>query len=293
MQGSRRWGVLCLTSVIVPVVLILGCGGQKPPVEQRKIEPERPAPSAPPVPSNLHAKPTAQGFLLSWQTNRRPGEAISGYQVYLSPEKSIRHLAADAEEARGCLWQSAIYPGDLDPRTDVETAELDDVTPGVEYYLYVRTVGADGAIGAPSEEITIIPRVAGRITMVPRHVGETDGYSFAANGYVRARDERTDLYLFVRNDSVFAASPHRLDRYYRYVEFHELGPAASVDDYPTVEVIGKGESLIYLRVGFSYILSTPENCLAKLYVAHIEGSGGRTVVTMDYTYQPRCGVGVF
>jgi|GEM_PF-5152012 len=81
---------------------------------------------------------------------------------------------------------------------------------------------------------------------------------------------------------------HRLDRYNRLTEFFEVGPRAG-----RWEAGGRGQTTIHLRVGMTYIISTPESCLAKFRVAENRGFGGRTVVTVDYVYQPRCGVGVF
>jgi hypothetical protein len=218
---------------------------------------------------------------------------ISGYQIYVSPEQSLADLPLDSPEVQACLWQAATYPGDTDPRTDVETARLLGLEDGVLYYIHVRTVGPEGTIGPPSDEIAVIPRPAGQIRLVPRHAGREDGYSFAEQRHVRARDAHNDIYLFVRHDSVFAASPHRLAREHRYVEFHEIGPSSSIAEYPTMEISGKGETKMHLQQGFTYILSTPENCLAKLYVARIAGTGDRTVVIIDYVFQPRCGYAVF
>jgi hypothetical protein len=282
-----KWMFLCLAGLGTAAFLVLGCSAPQPRPEVR--EPERPLFA----PSGLHVDHQPFSLTLTWQTNRRVGDAISGYHIYLSPEKSIRDLAPDSPEAQAYLWQFAVYPGDTDPRTDIETAMIDAVEYGVEYHIYVRTVGADGRVSPPSEEIRVIPRPSGRIELVPRHVDRRDGFSFAESDYVRAQDERNDLYLFVRNDSVFAASPHRLERSNRHVEFHELGPAVSVEDYPTVDIARKGKDFIHLQQGFAYILSTPENCPAKLFVAGIAGSAGQTVVTVDYVFQTRSGVGIF
>ena len=86
---------------------------------------------------------------------------------------------------------------------------------------------------------------------------------------------------------------HRLDRYNRFTEFFEVGPGAAIDDYPHRGVWGRGQTTIHLRVGMTYIISTPESCLATFRAAEIRGSGGRTVVTVDYVYQSRYGVGYF
>lgn len=282
IQSASFLGLFCLG-----LTLFAGCGAPKPRVGEREALPPHL------VPSRLQAVHLENGISLSWQTNRRPGDAISGYQIYIAPEKSIRELPPDSPEGRRYIWRSVTYPGDTDPRTDVETAVIDGIEYGVLYYIHVRTVSADGVIGPPSEEISVIPRPSGRIRMIPRHVGDGDGYSFVGQEYVRCREEKNDLYIFVRNDSVFAASPHRLEQYQRYAEFHEIGPSEAVDEYPVVEIVGKGKTIMHLRQGITYVLSTPENCLAKFRVAAIEGTGNTTVVTMDYIYQPRCGQGIF
>jgi hypothetical protein len=290
-HGVTGWptipSVVYFASLCIGLILFCGCGAQKPRITERDVLPPHP------VPSNLQVEHLERGISLSWRTNRRSGNAISGYQIYISPEKSIRELSPNSPEGHACRWRSMIYPGDTDPRTDIETAQIIELEYGVLYYIHVRTVDVDGSVGPPSEEITVIPRPSGRIEMVPRHVGKRDGYSFAERRYVRSRDEINDLYLFVRNDSVFAASPHRLEQFMRYVEFHEIGPSKSVDEYPIVEISGKGETKMLLREGITYILSTPENCRAKFRVAGITGTGGQTVVTMDYIYQPRYGSGIF
>jgi len=264
-----------------------GCGPKRPPVAERRVARRHL------VPSHLEVIHRKAGISLSWQTNRQPEDVISGYNIYVSPEESIVDLSPHSPQVAKCLWLLQTYPGDTNPRTDFERAEISNLEPGKEYYIHVRTVSAEGIIGPPSEEITVIPFIAGRIDLVPRFSGRGEGYCFATQQYVPTKSNQNDLYLFVRNDSVFAASPHRLSRYLRYAEFFTIGPSTSIDDYPSLEVTGKGQTLIHLREGITYVLSTPETCLAKFRVVKIEGAKNETVVVVDYRYQPRCGVGQF
>ena len=293
-----RWPTAHRTLVIILVAgvsLYCGCAAPRPSVPAPPGE----VPSAPQIgfkrlpPSNLRVEYLPYGFALTWRTNREPGDPISGYNIYLSPEKSLRGLSFASPEVIKSHWLGTAYPGDTDPRADLERAEISDVQPGVKYFVHVRTAYGDETVGEPSEEITAIPRPFGRIRLVRRFSGEGEGYSFAAQKYVSTQDERNDLYLFVRDDSVFVASPHRLDRYLRYSEFFMIGPSGSIDDFPVWNSPRKGETSILLRQGHTYILSTVEACLAKLRVADIEGSGDGVIVTVDYVYQPRCGEGVF
>ncbi len=280
-----RVGVIVLLAGLV----LSGCGGTAPPREGGQPEYEY----AGPVPSALKIKYLPKGVQLTWQTNRGDTDAISGYNIYLSAEESLVGRAPETPEMQRTLWRAQTYPGDVDARVDVETAALTDVEFGVEYFVHIRTVMADGSIGPPSEEISFIPRPEGRIELWERFKNKQDGYNFDEQIYVRTKDRRNDLYIFVRSDSAFAASPHRLDQTLRYTEFYELGPSATIADYPTWEERGKGKTSIHLQEGISYILSTPLNCLAKFRVAGIRKQDGRTVVDLDYIYQTRCGVGVF
>jgi hypothetical protein len=269
------------------LALLSACAPQRPPL----VEPPRS--TAHLVPSDLKVRYLKKGIVLSWVTNRRPGDVISGYNIYVSPEQSLLGNSPDSLEMQGHLWKGITYPGDTNPRTDVEEVEMENLEFGIKYYIHVRTVLADGTINGQSEEIEVIPRPTGRLRLVPRFRGEGEGYSFADQEYVSSRDPRNDLYLFVRNDSVFAASPHRLDRNLRYTEFHRAGPSTSIDEYPKWEISRKGSTSILLEEGVTYILSTPETCLAKFRVVQIEGKEADTAVTVDYVYQPRCGSGVF
>jgi len=276
-----------LLAFVFVLVMVSGCGPQRPPVE------EQPSIAVHLVPSDLECENLTRKIVLSWVTNRRPEDVIAGYNIYIAPEKSLASLPSDSPDLAEYLWKGITYPGDTDPRTDVEQVEIADLDYGTEYFIHIRTVSAYGNLGAASEEIQVIPRPTGQIRLVPRFGGEGEGYSFARQEYVKSRDPRNDLYLFVRNDSVFAASPHRLDRSLRYSEFHRAGASSSIDDYPTWEISRKGQVSINLQRGVTYILSTPETCLAKFRVAQIEGKGKQTVVAVDYVFQPRCGVGIF
>ena len=292
---SAKAGKAAAIALAGGIVLAAGCAPSRPPVSP---QPSGPSPQAPATmkrypPSDLRVEYVSHGIALSWQTNRPAGEPIAGYNIYLSPETSLHGLSAASPEVIKCQWLGTTYPGDIDPRTDIERAEINDLDYGVKYFVHVRTVYADEAVGPPSEEVAVIPRPFGRIRLVPRFRGEGDGFSFAAQMYVDTQSERNDLYLFVRNDSVFAASPHRLDRYMRYTEFFSVGLSASIDDYPRWAIPGKGETSLHLQVSRTYILATPELCLAKFRVAEIKGSGEGVAVMVDYVYQPRCGEGVF
>ena len=287
---TRRYNgthLLHLALFLTAMSLFSFCAPQRPPVDERQSARERL------IPANLQTEHLSTGFSVSWETNRRPADVISGYNIYISAEQSIQALSPHSPQVIRCLWRAQTYPGDTDPRIDFERAEIFEAKNGVLYFIHVRTVFADETIGEPSDEITIIPCPAGHLDLVPRFAGKGEGHSFAEQVYVPTRDPRNDLYLFVKSDSVFAASPHRLDRYLRYCEFHELGPSESIDDYPNPRISARGQTTIHLQVGRSYILSTPEACLAKFRVAAIHGTEGRTVVGIDYVYQSRCGYAIF
>lgn len=286
---GRIDGSIVLWAVLTGLgaLILSGCAAKRP------VEKALPSTGRHLVPSGLAVEHTPENIRLSWKTNRQPTDLISGYNIYISAEQRIREIGSADQRVSSCLRSGQTYPGDNDPRTDVETAVLNGLEFGVEYFLHLRTVSADGTIGAPSEEIAVIPRPAGRINLMSRFAGKRDGYSFAKQQYLPANNILNDMYLYVRRDSVFAASPHRLDRTLRWAEFYELGPGESIAAFPRVELPPKGKPTLHLKTGYLYIVSTPENCLAKLYIVGVRKSSGPTELIIDYIYQPRCGVGIF
>ncbi len=268
---------LFLVLISAVLLTIIHCA-PAPRVDER---PERPLPVA----SNLQVTYRGEDALLEWQTNRQSEDLLSGYNIYISAEERIRDLPPSSDKLQSRLWRGVTYPGDTEPRTDVESAEISGLEYGTRYFIHVRTVGVNGAIGPPSPEISVIPRPEGECTLTPRFSGGEDGYHFAAQEYVPARDIQNDLYLYVRQDSIFAASPHRLNPANRARTLYHLGSAGSIAGFPQVENLGPGQETVYLVEGHGYLLVTPEQYHVKFRVQDIVFADDIPEVTIEYIVQ--------
>ncbi len=282
---AKDLGLYWLTLTGLLLWVAIGCAPTPPPVEQ-PMEP-------PPVASDLRVTHDDHDILLQWNTNRGEDDLLSGYNIYLSAEQSIVDLPPTSEQLQEHVWLGATYPGDTDPRTDVESAEITGLEYGTKYYLHIRTVGINGTIGPPSMEITVVPRPEGACTLSPRFSDGEDGFNFVAQEYVPARNSRNDLYLYVRQDSVFAASPQRLNPANRPTAFYPLGPSQSIDDFPRPDYTGDGQESVYLREQYSYLLLTAEENHVKFRVNDIELSGDVPQIQLDYICQLRPGERAF
>jgi hypothetical protein len=242
-----------------------------------------------PVASDLVITHDDHDVLLQWETNREADDLLSGYNIYLAAEQSLVDLPSTSERLREHLWQGTTYPGDTDPRTDLESAEITGLKFGTEYFIHIRTTGVNGTIGPPSPEITLIPRPEGEVFLSPRFSGGEDGFNFVAQEHVSARNPRNDLYLYVRQDSVFAASPQRLNPANRPTTFYRLRPSQSINDFPQPDYTGRGQEAIHLQEHYSYLLVTPEQNHVKFRVNDIDVSGVVPQIRLDYICQLRSG----
>jgi len=241
------------------------------------------------VPDVIAGEVRKNEFDVTWETHRRRGDIIRGYNVYVATEAALSERPDDSPKLRAALYNAATYPGDTDGDIRTETIHIENVTSGTRYFVHVRTVFPDGTMGLPSPEIEVVPRPRGQLTLCARSGDCDGGFSFRLDRSVESNSEDNDLYLFVTKTGFFIASPSRLDRGLRRSLFADLGPSDSLDDYPRLERDLSGEEKLMVREGYSIAVILKGNRIAKLRPLEIERSRDNPRVVFEYMYQPVSG----
>jgi hypothetical protein len=254
---------ICIAFV---VALLLSCATTKPGVETT---------AAGPGPTNLTAKPRSGALELRWDTNRKAGDLIKGYMIYV------------AEEGERFIKQSQEpYPGDNNSETAFETYPLEGLTNGKRYRVYVTTVFPGNAESAPSDTVESIPRPEGRVLLAESFSGTNDGFSFSQDKHVPTNDVDNDIYLAVIDGKAYLASPSRIDYVLRTTKFYKLGSTASID---SVDVSRKPPGMVQLLAigrGDAILFQDENNSYGLIYIRSVK-SGDKQVAEFDYIYQPR------
>ncbi len=249
---DRSSWLAAVITLIISILVLSGCG-------------PKPAKIRLNVPYDLRVDTRSRGAILYWKINRKGDAPIGGYNIYL----------ADTPEATGELYNSGAYPGDTDGDITRESIELNRLINGRRYYVYVRTILADGALSEPSLRTSFMPLSKGRITISQNHTTDKSGYSFAKEKYTPVRDLDNDLYIFATSDKVGISSPSRLHPSLRKSLIKIEGAQNSK--------FSQSQPLIK---GRTYILKTAEGGRALLTLIGFSGKQPRLMATFDYTYFP-------
>jgi len=228
-------------------------------------------------------------FDVTWQTHRKRGDIIHGYNVYVATESGLTDFPDNSPELKAALFGGFTFPGDTDGDIRTETIRIDNVTSGTRYFVHVRTAFADGSLGHPSNEVEVVPRPRGRLTICPLTGQCEDGFSFRLDQAVDRISIDNDFYIYQTKTDVFVASPSRLDRSLRKTLFVDLGPSETLDDYPRLDRDLGGEEKLLIREGRSIGLILNGNRIAKLRPVEIDRSGNNPHVVFEYIFQPFAG----
>jgi hypothetical protein len=143
-----------------------------------------------PTPYNLIGKAINGKAMISWQVDRPANFASGGYNIYLSEISS---------PDSGKLYNPVPYPGDTDGNPSKETFEIDGLTNGRFYEVWVRVLSADSKLGPASEKQIFRPLEMGQLTIYFDILHDSSGYSFAKHKYTKARDYDNDFYFYDKN----------------------------------------------------------------------------------------------
>lgn len=242
-----------------------------------------------PAPVITRAEGFGDRLELTWLTHRTPRDVVAGYNVYVSTTPGADRLASNDPQLVNCLLGGTAYPGDTDGIIDSESVIIAPVTRGSQYYLHVRTALPGGAQGPPSAEYEVIARPRGVLTLRSRFAGAGDGFSFAADRSVSSLSDSNDVYLFAMKNGLFLGSPARLNPLLRSTRLSDLGPSASIDDFPDCPLQGYGDEKAALIPGHTILVVTDDGRMAKLRPRDPVVSSDTSSVTFDYLFQPIAG----
>ena len=257
-----------------------------------------PVPAPSPAPPHATSLPAPQldrveGFTdhieLTWRTFRNDRDLIKGYNIYVANFPGLAGLTDENPELKRFLYDNSTYPGDTDGIIDSESISIQPVMMGTRYFVHVRTAFPDGHQGPPSEEREVIARPRGSMTLGPRFSGAKEGFSFASDREVPSLSDSNDVYLFIGRDGPHLGSPARLDASLRRTAFSNMGPSASIEDYPACFNPPDRTDKIAVLSGQTTLVTLNDGRMAKLRPRNLTGGRDSLRVTFDYIYQPIIG----
>jgi hypothetical protein len=226
---------------------------------------------------------------LTWRTFRNDHDIIKGYNVYVATSPGLTGLTDENPELKNSLYGGSTYPGDTDGAIDSESISIQSAVMGTRYFVHVRTVFPDGHQGHPSEEREVIARPRGSMTLRPRFSGANDGFAFESDRNVPSLSDSNDVYLFVMRDGPHLGSPARLDGSLRRTFFSNMGPSASIEEYPAFPNPSERSDKIAVLPGQTLVVMMMDGRMAKLRPRDFAGRHDSLRVIFDYIYQPILG----
>lgn len=214
----------------------------------------------------------SKGATIYWSVDRREGQLISGYNVYLS-RKPLQGRFPDWHKSHAELYNHTPYPGDTDGDITRESFEIAHLENGWPYCVSVRAVAPGGSESKPSNEVEFIPLARGEFIISDNHSAANGGFSFDHEMSVTARDRRCDLYLYSKGDIVGLSSPSRLAAGLRKTAFAESGNPGSPDE------------TIKIREG-SRIVVSARHGLGVLSVNRVSRLDSEVTATIEYIFYP-------
>lgn len=214
----------------------------------------------------------SRGATIYWSVNRRDGQLISGYNVYLS-RKPPEGNYPGWHKSHAELHNSTPYPGDTDGDITRESFEITGLENGRTYFVTVRTVAPDGSESKQSNGVEFTPLARGEFIISDNHLADNGGFSFDHEISVPARDRRCDLYLYSRDNVVGLSSPNRLGAGLRKTAFARSSDAANNDE------------TIRIREGNKIVVSTKHG-QAVLTVRGINRIDSEVRATIEYAFYP-------
>lgn len=215
----------------------------------------------------------SKGATIYWSVNRREGQLISGYNIYLS-RKPLQGRFPDWHKSHAELYNHAPYPGDTDGDITKESFEITHLENGYTYCVTVRTVDPDGLESKPSGQVEFAPLAKGQFVISDNHSADNGGFSFDHEMTVPARDRRCDLYLYSKGDIVGLSSPSRLGAGLRKTAFAESGNRGGTDE--TIRIKQGSEIVVNAKHG-----------LAVLTIGRINRLDSDVTATVEYIFYPR------
>jgi hypothetical protein len=227
---------------------------------------------------------------------KRGAGAISGYNIYISPEPLARESANSVTVQSVQPNNDIPFPGDTEPEDGVEHYVAVGLENGVKYYVSVRVAYPDGTLSRRSNEVLAVCGPRGEIALAPRYQGENDGWSFETNRYVRADDTNNDVYFFSKGGVEYLASPDRLNGFLNAGKFVVLpyhGALRAVAQELMQSKIMASEDQVQVTEGDWVLLTRTNGRNALLNVVRISGAEKDRKITLTFAYCTLVGETIF
>lgn len=272
---------LLFETLILSILVLLSCAKRIPPEETLRIR------RAPPRVYDLKVINGDGMATILWNSEKRAGQPILGYNIYIS-----RKANPDLTEVQP--FNTAPYPGDTDGDISLETFEAVHLENGVEYFVFVRSVGLDGTESEPTGVLSFVPRKEGTFVLKQNFQANESGFDFGNGVSIAARSEGNDIYFYSKPGENGLGSPKRLGGLLRKSLFMDLGAKIDFDKMDLIDIKNfSGREKLVIHSGHVYIVKTQGNCFGKLKVESIRGRQGQKEVVIRYCFQPRPNCGRF
>jgi len=258
-------------------VLLTGCtaGGPGPAHEARPL----------PRVYDLRVEPADGQLTLTWRVDRLDNHVFSGYNIYIQERPVIGTESEAALLERAEPFNRLPFPGDTDADITRETYTAEDLRDGVRYYCFVRAIGVDRQLGAPSNEVMAICRPGGRLELQPIFSGAKDGIDFSAGRYVNSDAIDCDLAFYHKDGTDHLIAPKRIDPLLNDTQFWDLGAASDFDSVVHPDPPGDGTDRIDAQAGHLYVYRTADGHFGKFRIESIRGTGDERTIVFQYMYQ--------
>ena len=214
---------------------------------------------------------------VSWVNNCK--QTISGYNIYINDKPLIK----------GKPYNTSIFDGDTNPADGRENFQAMSLENGKKYYVSVTIVYPDLSESAKSNEQLVVCAPRGEIELAVRYKSEHDGYSFVQNDYVRADNDKNDMYFFNQEGVDYLVSPDNLDGFLRKSKFVVLDYTGDFqglkDNFQNIQKVPT-ESKLVISTGKWILVQLDKNKHALLKVIELSGSGEERKIKLFYAYSP-------
>jgi len=255
-------------AVLIAALVFAGCAAPQPDVD-----------SAAPLP-RVHALTVVPGdhtLMIRWRVERHSDRPFSGYNVYVLESGS----SGEAQPIN-----SMPYAGDTDGDPTVESYRALSLPNGVPYTCFVRAIGTDGQMGAPTALVEAICRPGGEAILQPIFSGDYDGFDFATGQHVDTDADGCDVAFFMKEGQIHLISPSRIDPLLDETRFWDAGAHAGFDALTSYAPAGPGQTeVVDPQVGHIYVYRTPDQHYGKMYIAYIGTYEGEQTVRFEFMYQ--------
>lgn len=270
---------------LMGALLVAGCGE-----DTEKPEEE----FAPPTALRIVGAGT-DAIAISWGRSSDEGLGnFEGYIIYWNANSSLASLQPPNFPATA--------KSDTVLKGEPKSYTVQDLDQGTKYFIHVRAYKSNGDYSRGTNEIDAAPRPEGTGTIYEKAAptGNNSGFDFSAGqsfSFVIENRDNIDIYLGTvnTNDSggdLYLKSPDQVqsanDWSSRASFIKDEGTADTRAEYDEVTTTTDSGWLKKAAVLLNhvYVIKTPENNYAKIWITAISGTSGTRTITFQWAFQP-------